>query len=313
MNEYVAERRLMGSSFQFIITADSESEGHHLLDGCIAEVQRIEKLLTEFDDQSETSLINRHAGICPVQVSMETYQLIQRCINISILTRGTFDISTGNLKKLYQFRNTRFEMPSQQKIADCLALTGYEKIKLLPDRNVFLEAKGMHIGFGAIGKGYAADKVKKYMQQKGAIGGIINASGDLSGWGTKHDGSPWKAGIANPDNPQNFLQWFPLNGFSIATSGNYEQYFDCKGTRYSHNIDPRSGLPVTGVRSVSVVSLSAELSDALATAVTVMGIHRGLRFVNQLPETHCILIDHDNQLHFSNRVERIQYAESIVQ
>jgi len=313
MNEYVAERRLMGSSFQFIIKADTESEGRYLLDESIAEVQRIEKLLTEFDEQSETSLINRHAGICPVQVSMETYQLIQRCINISRLTRGTFDISTGNLKRLYQFKNTTFEMPSQQKIADCLATTGYEKIKLLPDRHVFLEVKGMRIGFGAIGKGYAADKVKKGMQQKGAVGGVINASGDLSGWGTKQDGSPWKAGIANPDTPQRILQWFPLNGSSIATSGNYEQYFDWKGTRYSHNIDPRSGLPVTGIRSVSVVSPSAELSDALATAVTVMGIHRGLRFVNQLPQTHCILIDHNNQLHFSDRVERMQYFESIAQ
>ena len=166
---------------------------------------------------------------------------------------------------------------------------------------------GMHIGFGAIGKGYAAYKTMKLMQQKGVSGGVINASGDLCAWGTKHDGSHWNAGIANPDSPNEILLWLQLNGLSIATSGNYEQYFELNGVRYAHNINPRNGRPVTGIKSVSIISPHAELCDALATAVTVMGVDRGLRLINQLPQTHCIIIDDRDQMHFSNNIERARF------
>jgi thiamine biosynthesis lipoprotein len=244
-------------------------------------------------------------------VSMETYQLLQRCIQISILTDGCFDITTGILKKLYNFRNGAFEMPSQSKILECLNITGYRKIRLLNDNRVYLEQKGMHIGFGAIGKGYAAYKTMKLMQQKGVPGGVINASGDLCAWGTKHDGTHWNAGIANPDSPDEILLLLQLNGLSIATSGNYEQYFELDGVRYAHNINPRTGRPVAGIKSVSIISPHAELSDGLATAVTVMGVQRGLRLINQLPHTHCIIIDDLDQMHFSNNIERARFIKKI--
>lgn len=304
MNEYTTDIRLMGSAFQFIVNAETKEAGYGLLQDCIEEVNRIEKLLTEFNDSSETSLINNHAGIHPVQVSTETYLLIQRCIQISKLTDGCFDISTGILKKLYNFRNIAFELPSENKIQDCLKITGYRKIKLLTNNRIYLERKGMQIGFGAIGKGYAAHKVMKLMQQKGVPGGVINASGDLCVWGTKYNGSRWNAGIANPDRPNEILLWLQLNGLSIATSGNYEQYFELNGVRYAHNINPGNGRPVTGIKSVSVISPHAELSDALATAVTVMGQSQGLRLINQLPHTHCIIIDDLDQILFSNNIER---------
>jgi FAD:protein FMN transferase len=307
MKEYTTDIRLMGSAFQFIVNAETKETGKRLLQDCIEEVSRIEELLTEFNDKSETSLINKYAGICPVRVSTETYQLLQRCVQISKLTDGCFDITTGILKKLYNFRNVAFEFPSESKIQDCLEITGYRKINLLPDNKVYLERKGMHIGFGAIGKGYAAYNTMKLMQQKGVSGGVINASGDLCAWGTKHDGSHWNAGIANPDSPDEILLWLQLNGLSIATSGNYEQYFELNGVRYAHNINPRNGRPVTGIKSVSIISPHAELCDALATAVTVMGVPQGLRLINQLPHTHCIIVDDLDRLHFSNNIERARF------
>ncbi len=160
----------------------------------------------------------------------------------------------------------------------------------------------MHIGFGAIGKGYAADKVKKMMEEKAVESGVINASGDLTAWGKQPDGSSWKAGIGHPDKSEKVMLWLPLNGASIATSGDYEQFFMLNGTRYSHNIDPKTGLPVRGIKSVSVISPAAELSDALATAVTVMGVNAGLHMINQLPETHCIIVDDKNKLHSSKNI-----------
>ncbi len=301
----------MGSAFQFVVTAESDEAGQGLLLDCIQEVRRIENLITEFNESSETAQINSHAGIEPIQVSDEVYQLLLRCVQISKLTEGYFDITTVILKKLYNFRNTEFQMPLQKDIHGCLELTGYKKIRLLKNNRVFLERKGMHIGFGAIGKGYAAFKTMRLMQEKAVAGGVINASGDLCAWGTKHDGTGWKAGIANPDNPDEILLWLPLNGLSIATSGDYEQYFKLNGVRYSHNINPKTGLPVRGIKSVSVISPHAELSDALATAATVMGVQRGLHLVNQLPKTHCIIIDDQNQLYYSDKIERARYSKKI--
>ena len=203
-------------------------------------------------------------------------------------------------------------MPSRGKINESLELTGYTKIKLLGNNKVFLEKSGMRIGFGAIGKGYAANQTMKLMKDKGVMGGVIDASGDLCAWGTKWDGSSWKAGIANPENPDDILLWLELNGLSIATSGNYEQYFDLNGVRYSHNIDPRTGRPVTDIKSVSVVSPHAELSDALATGITVMGINNGLNLINQLPRTHCVIVDEMNRVHYSSKIERVRYFRKLV-
>ncbi len=312
MKEYKADKKLMGSAFQFILNAETDDEGQHLLQECIEEVKRIEELITEFSEDSETALVNKNAGICPVQVSDEMYKLVERSVQISSLTNGCFDISAGILKKLYNFKNDEFEMPSREKINENLELTGFTKIKLLGNNKVFLEKCGMRIGFGAIGKGYAANQTMKLMKNKGVMGGVINASGDLCAWGTKWDGGSWKAGIANPDSPDDILLWLELNGLSIATSGNYEQYFDLNGVRYSHNIDPRTGRPVTDIKSVSVVSPHAELSDALATGITVIGIKNGLKLINQLPRTHCVIVDEMNRVYYSANIERVRYFKKLV-
>ena len=302
LKEYASKARLMGSAFEFIVTANNNREGNALLLECNAEVQRIEKLLSEFRDDSETSLINRHAGKKAVEVSEETYSLLQRSNNISLMTQGAFDITSGILKKLYAFKKREIKLPADEMVSNALQKTGFRKIKLLGNNKVHLANTGMHIGFGAIGKGYAADKVKKMMEDKGVEGGVVNASGDLTAWGKRPDGEPWKAGISNPDNISSAILWLPLNNVSIATSGDYEQYFEVNKIRYSHNIDPKTGLPVRGIKSVSVISPGAELSDALATAVTVMGVEAGLHMINQLPHTHCIIVDDKNKLFSSDKI-----------
>ena len=302
LKEYASKARLMGSAFEFKITANNNRKGNALLLECNAEVQRIEKLLSEFREDSETSLINSHAGEKAVEVSEETYSLLQRCINISLMTQGAFDITSGILKKLYDFKKREIKLPADEMVDIALQKTGFKKINLLENNKVHLANTGMHIGFGAIGKGYAADKVKKMMEEKGVEGGVVNASGDLTAWGKRPDGEAWKAGISNPDNISSTILWLPLNNVSIATSGDYEQYFEVNKIRYSHNIDPKTGLPVRGIKSVSVISPGAELSDALATAVTVMGVEAGLYMINQLPHTHCIIVDDKNKLFSSEKI-----------
>ncbi|RFM37067.1 FAD:protein FMN transferase [Chitinophaga silvisoli] len=283
----------MGSEFELIANTTEA-----LLHNAVQEIQRIETLLTEFNDTSITAQINTNAGVYPVKVPPEVFQLIQRCQHLSKITQGAFDISSGALKQLWKFKERGFHWPAASQIATALANTGYQHIQL-QDEQVFLSKQGMAIGFGAIGKGYAADKAKALLQAQGVSSGVINASGDLSTWGPE----PWKVGIANPDNSREMLFWLPVKNAAVATSGNYEQYVEKDGIRYSHNIDPRKGLPVPYIKSVTVISPSAELSDALATAVTVMGTKAGMDLVNQLPDVHCILIDEDNKIYRSANIK----------
>lgn len=295
------QARLMGSAFEFVLVVD-EASGQVLLEECVAEVKRIEDLLTEFSETSQTAMVNKAAGIAPVRVDTEVYTLLKRCHDLSIVTQGSFDVTAGVLKKLYNFKQERFIMPGKEKIRDTLARVGYEKIKFLDNNRIFLSDPGMHIGFGAIGKGYAADRVRQMMIAREVKGGVINASGDLAVWGTREDGKPWSIGIADPENPCRSILRFPLVNAAVATSGDYERFFEFKGKRYSHTIDPATGKPVTGVKSVSVVSPSAELSDALATAVLIMGPAAGLHLIEQLPGTHALLIDEENEVRMSSRL-----------
>jgi thiamine biosynthesis lipoprotein len=295
----------MGSAFELLVVEEEESIGSRRLQEGVAEIRRIEALLTEFDPTSQTSLLNQHAGVSPVKVDPEVYQLLKRSLHLSHLTQGAFDVSAVALRSLYNFKERRAYRPGPDLLAGTLASVGHRHIRLSED-TAFLSKKGMRIGFGAIGKGYAADKVRALWKSRQVPAGVINASGDLTAWGVQPDGSPWRVGIADPRDPSTTILWLPVQDAAVATSGNYEQYFEIDGVRYSHNIDPRTGVPVRGVKSATVISPSAELSDALATAITVMGVSAGLYLIDQLPDVHGIIIDDKDRIFSSKNIT--QYA-----
>ena len=293
--------RLMGSSFELIVVEETEQAAQLRLEEAITEIRRIETLLTEFNADSQTALINRHAGERPVVIDQEVHGLIGRCLHLANLTQGAFDISAPALRALYNFKEHQPCLPNPGLLAETLTRVGHRNIQLSRD-SVFLEKKGMHIGFGAIGKGYAADRVRALWKSRQVKAGVINASGDLTAWGLQPDGSPWRVGIADPRDPSQILCWLPVQDAAVATSGNYEQYFEIDGVRYSHNIDPRTGVPVRGIKSATIISPSAELSDALATAVTVMGVSAGLNLVDQLPDVHALVIDEQDRIFSSKNI-----------
>ncbi len=292
----------MGSAFELIVGAESREEADAFIHSGVAEIQRIERLLTEFDESSVTSLINREAGQHPVVVDREVYALIERCVKLSELTQGAFDITIGPLKKLYQFKKGNYDFPDKKILHEAMGKVGYKNISLLPGYKVFFSKAGMRISFAAVGKGYAADRVKQLWLDMGVRSGVVNASGDLTVMGAKADGSPWLAAVADPDRPDARLLHMPLVDTSAATSGDYEQFFIKDGIRYSHTLDPLTGLPLRGVKSVTVISPGAELSDALATAVYVMGSDVGMHFINQISAAKCIMIDERNNLLFSKNI-----------
>lgn len=295
--------KLMGCRFDITVVAANEEIGYINIDEAVAEIKRIEKMVSSWDPDSETALINKNAGIKPVKVSVELFKLIERAKQISEITDGAFDISYSSMDEIWKFDGSMTYMPSKEKIKKSIAKVGYEKIVLDPEgHTVFLKQKGMKISFGAIGKGYAADKTKELLVSKQVVAGIINASGDLTTWGTKASGEKWLIGIANPLRKNKMFSWLPVVESSVATSGNYEKFVIFDGKKYTHIIDPRSGYPSQGVNSVTIFAKSAELCDALATAVFIMGKDAGLSLINQLGGTEVILVDSDNRIHKSSGI-----------
>ncbi len=185
--------RLMGNRFELSVVSHDEIWAQACIDAGVAEISRIERLLTTFSDDSQTNAINQNAGIQPVKVDEEVFNLIARSLRISALTQGAFDISYGSIdKSLWNFDVNMKQLPDAETAKKSVRLINYRNIILDDkDMSVFLKEKGMRIGFGGIGKGYAADRAKLVMKQFGAESGVVNASGDLTAWGNQPNGSKW--------------------------------------------------------------------------------------------------------------------------
>ena len=295
---------LMGSSFEITVVAEDEDFAKESLAIAKKEIIRIEDLISSWDQKSETSRINRNAGIAAVEVSKELFDLIFRAQQISKLSSGAFDLTFAAIDKLWNFDGRESEMPNPDALKASVFNIGYQLIELDEESlTVFLPKKGMKIGFGAIGKGYAADRAKQLLVERGVLGGIINASGDMNTWGTKPDGSSWTIGIVNPMNNKKVFSWFSLEHNAVVTSGDYEKFTQINGRRYSHIIDPRTGIPSQGIVSCTVFAGKAELADAIATAIFVMGVESGLFLIDQLPNIEAILIDDSGIIHRSKNIE----------
>jgi len=302
--EYKKTAKLMGNQFEITVVSEEEEYATQQIETAIAEIQRIERLLSTFREDSQTSAINRMAGVAPVKVDREVFELITRAQRISGLTQGAFDLSYGAVdKRLWNFDTHMTSLPDKETALARVKLINYRNIELdEASCSVFLREKGMRIGFGGIGKGYAADKARQLLIAQGVASGIVNASGDLTAWGTQANGEPWTVGIAHPDHADTTFSYLKVSGMAMATSGNYEKFVLINGRKYSHTINPRTGLPVTGIKSVTVFSPYAELSDAMATPLSIMGIRASIELVNQVPELACILIDDNNHLYSSNNI-----------
>lgn len=304
LREFRKPQRLMGNAFEITVVDDNENKAYQHIEAAVSEIQRIEKLLTTFSENSQTSLINHHAGKQPVKVDREVFDLIERSLRISRITDGYFDISYGGIdKSFWNFDREMKKLPDPQHIKNHLKLVNYKNILLNPEeQTVFLKEKGMRIGFGGIGKGYAAEMAKRLLQKRGVQSGIVNASGDLTTWGMQSNGKPWTVGIADPDHAKQPFSYMNITDMAVATSGNYEKFVIIDGRKYSHTINPKTGMPVSGIKSVTIFCPNAEIADAMATPVGIMGIKAALDLVNQIHQLECIIIDDDNTVYSSQNI-----------
>ncbi len=286
---------LMGSRYEITAVHEDKSIAEQSIKAAIQEIERIEQLISSWNPSSQTSEINRNAGLKTVKVDKELYQLIERSLKVSKLTNGYFNIAFGPLSELWKEYSYENQLPPADKIKAALQLIDVSLIQIdQENQSIFLKEKGMKIGFGAIGKGYSANQAKKIMQELGIQNGMVNAGGDLTVWGKAKNDKAWKIGIADPDKKSGYIAWLELSNTSIVTSGNYEKYVTINGKKYTHIINPKSGMPVEGVKSVTILSPDAELSDALATSVFVMGVEKGLELIDRLKNTECLIIDDKN-------------------
>lgn len=283
---------LMGSRFDITIVANDSMSANTHIEQVIAEVKRIEHLISEWDSTTQISEVNRQAGIKPVTVDREVFELTARAIQYSKLTDGAFDISIAALDRIWVFDGSMTTLPSEVAIQNSIRNVGYQHIQLDSlNSTIYLTKPGMKIGFGSIGKGYAADRGRLLMQQAGVKAGIVNASGDLSAWGSEPNGKVWKIGITHPFKAHKLLKILKLRDEqSVATSGSYEKYVEIDGKRYAHIINPTTGYPSTGLTSVTVIGPTAEIANMLSTSVIVLGAKRGRKLLQQHTNYQSIII-----------------------
>lgn len=273
--------RLMGNRFEISIVGNDDVWALKCIDVAAAEINRIEKLLSTLTDDSQVTEINRHAGQKPVKVNPEIFRLVERALAISGLTDGAFDIT-------YNAENDAKAANYRQVALDAGKTT------------VYLREKGMRIGFSAISRGYAADRAKYALQLLGVSSGVINAGGDLLTWGFQPDNRPWTIASADPQQEKQPYADIRISNMAVATSGN----FDKNGAINDRlaNIDTKKGFPVSMLKRVSVVSPTAELSDAMATPVMTMGVNAGLYLINKLQQLACVIIDDHDRVYTSKEI-----------
>lgn len=292
---------LMGSRFDFGAYAKTQAAADSAVVFGIAEVERIEALISSWQSSSQTSAVNDAAGLHPVKVDRELLELVRRGLRVSELTEGAFDLTAGGLRGIYRFAGQDTVLPAQEVLAKALEKVDYRGIVVNVDSStLFLQKPGMRMGFGAIGKGYAANRALQKMRSVvGVTGAVANASGDMATWGHDGHGKPWSIGIADPRRPGRVIGELTLTNMAVVTSGDYEKYFTAAGKRYAHILDPRSALPTLGVRSATVVCSDAELADALATSLFVLGPIEGIALVDRLKNVEALIIDEQGELHQS--------------
>ncbi len=276
---------LMGGKFEISIVANDSVEANKSIEEVIAEISRIEYLISDWIPTTAVSQVNQMAGISPVKVPQEVFDLTQRAIELSKQTNGAFDISFAAMEKIWKFDGSMTQMPTPDAIKKSVEKVGYQNIVLdSANSTIFLKEKGMKIGFGALGEGFATNKCKEMMLAKGIKAGLINATGDISAWGTQPNGQAWKIGITNPFKKQKIAKIIRLSNGAITTSGSYEKFVVFEGKRYSHIINPKTGYPASGLCSVTVLGPNAEIANGLSTSAMVLGKDLAIDFLKNYPD-----------------------------
>ncbi len=289
--------KLMGTRWDFTIVAKDKTTAEQNIDTCIAEVTRIENLISDWIPATQISQVNSNAGLKPIKVSAEVFELTKRALHLSELTNGAFDISFAAMDHIWKFDGSMTEMPTPDAVKRSVEKVGYKNIVLdSANSTIYLKLKGMKIGFGALGEGYAADRCRTMMLARGVNAGIVNGSGDMSTWGKQPNGKYWTIGITNPAKTTELIKVVNLKGGSVVTSGSYQKFVEFNGKRYAHIINPATGYPATGLTSVTIFGPSAETANGFSTSMMVLGKDAALKFIKKFPAYQYLIIADNGEI-----------------
>lgn len=263
------EFQAMGTACRIRLAGCGEPEARAAADAAIAEVRRIETKYSRYRDDSIVSRINAAAGSgVPVEVDSETADLLDFADRLHAYSAGLFDITTGVLRQVWDFRSGR--VPDPAAVAAVLARVGWQHVRWQRP-HIELTLAGMELDFGGFGKEYAADRAGTLLAERGIAGGLVNLGGDLRVIGPHADGRPWSLGIAHPRRAGEVIAGIELSRGGLATSGDYERYFELDGRRYCHILDPHTGWPVQHWQSISVTGPACLAAGALSTIAMLSG------------------------------------------
>ncbi len=291
------DEAIMGTAIHVELWSDDRAAAERAIDEVIAEMHRIDALMSPYKETSELSLINRKADRGPVRVCDELYMLLSRSVAFSELSQGAFDITYASAGHLYDYR--RHVRPTDAELEVARAAIGYRNLQLDADaRTVRFGRAGMRIDLGGFAKGHAVDNGVAILVRHGVRHGVVAAGGDSRMLGDRC-GRPWTIGVRDPRRADEVVALLPLEDVAVSTSGDYERYFDDGDERCHHLIDPRTGKSPATVRSVTVIAPDGLTSEALSKTVFVLGVERGMQIVASLPGVDAVVVDAQGKLHYS--------------
>jgi len=299
---YSESAGIMGTNIYVEVWAETPVQGELALRSVMAEMERINQLMSPYIDTSELSLINAKAGQQPVVISDEMFELLDKSVNISALTKGAFDITFASVGYLYNYKQN--QRPDEATIASLLAAVNYKHIDLNKhNKTVAFTHEKVKIDLGGIAKGHAVDNSISLLERMGIMHGLVTAGGDTRLIGDRR-GNPWIVGIRDPRDEEKQAVVMPLQDSAMSTSGDYERYFEEDGKRYHHILSPKTGKSTYDVQSVSIIGPSSTYNDALSTAIFVMGLREGLGMINRIDGYDAVVMDNQRKMHYSNGLQQ---------
>jgi thiamine biosynthesis lipoprotein len=304
-----AEAGAMGTHLAFAAFTEptiDEKTIRKAFDDAVAEIRRLEALMTTWKPDSEISRVNQSAGKAPVPVSAETFDVVKEALHAGDISKGTFDITFESLHGLWKFdQDLDPHPPTDAQVKEKLVNVGYKHVQLdATAHTIFIDRAGTQIGLGGIAKGYAVDKAAAVLDRAKIKSFYVQAGGDLFTRGKKPDGTDWQTGIRDPRGAENqYFALVPVSDHSFSTAGDYERSYVVNGKRFHHIIDPRTGFPATACRSVTIWAPTALLADEVDDAVFILGPTEGLELVESLDGVGAVIVDAKNHLYVSKRLE----------
>jgi thiamine biosynthesis lipoprotein len=286
--ELQQSRQLMGTIVTIKIIGPKASS-QTAMDLAFDEISKIEDMMSPYKQDSEISRLNKEGYID--ETSPDLLYLMEQSIYYGTLSSGAFDITIQPILDLWKTKISAGEYPDKEEINNTLTLVNYSNITISNDTVTF-NMHGMAVTLGGIAKGYAVDKAISVLKDEGCLSGLVNAGGDGMYFGTRQDGSNWRVGLVNPDNKSESIVILNISDMAVATSGNYERYFN-ESARLSHISDPKTGYSCQSLISATVIASSLMEADALATTIFVLGPVDGMELIERIDTVECLLITSD--------------------